>query len=222
MPVDAARELLDPIGARAARGGGAAAAPRRRPPRLPGLPGRGGRPAPARGAGGCTRRSRPPAARGAGRARRVVRGRRPRRAACAGDRRRRPDGTGGGAGPARLRPRLRAAGCRLQSGGGGTGAPLPALRPGDRIAVAGNTGTVSAIDLRYTVLERDDGDRVLPPDRPVLSNAVRVARRSGSADSRDRPPSARSRDRWSRTGRPRAAPPAAGGPPRVIRPLPIP
>lgn len=94
--------------------------------------------------------------------------------------------------------------------------------PGDRIEVAGNTGTVRAIDLRYTVLERDDGDRVLLADRPVLSNALQVARRSGSADSRDRPSSARSRDRWSRSGRPRAAPPAAGGPPRVIRPLPIP
>lgn len=47
---------------------------------------------------------------------------------------------------------------------------------GDSIQVAGTKGTVRAIDLRYTIIENDEG-RVLIPNAKLFENAVTVYRR---------------------------------------------
>jgi small conductance mechanosensitive channel len=49
---------------------------------------------------------------------------------------------------------------------------------GDRIAVTGFEGVVSAIDLRYTTLTLDDGRIALVPNAAIFSNAIVVRRRA--------------------------------------------
>jgi small-conductance mechanosensitive channel len=45
---------------------------------------------------------------------------------------------------------------------------------GDRITVAGNSGTVISINFRYTVLEAEGGDVVHVPNSTMFSNSVTV------------------------------------------------
>jgi small-conductance mechanosensitive channel len=49
---------------------------------------------------------------------------------------------------------------------------------GDRIEVAGSAGVVINVDLRYTVLQGDTGDRVLVPNASLFTNVIRVVGRS--------------------------------------------
>jgi len=48
------------------------------------------------------------------------------------------------------------------------------FRRGDRIDVAGNSGRVDAIDLRYTTLGIDDGGKVLVPNATLFTNSIKV------------------------------------------------
>jgi len=54
------------------------------------------------------------------------------------------------------------------------------FREGDTVAVAGQTGTVGAIDLRYTELTAD-GRRILVPNQTIFTSAVVVTPRDASA-----------------------------------------
>ncbi len=47
------------------------------------------------------------------------------------------------------------------------------FKPGDLITVAGNTGTVSSINFRYSILE-SDGKTILVPNSTMFSNTVTV------------------------------------------------
>ena len=47
------------------------------------------------------------------------------------------------------------------------------FKPGDTITVAGNTGTVSSINFRYSILEAD-GNTILVPNSTMFSNTVTV------------------------------------------------
>jgi small conductance mechanosensitive channel len=51
------------------------------------------------------------------------------------------------------------------------------FRRGDRIETAGSVGRVEAVNLRYTVLQADDGARVLVPNSTLFTNSIRVTER---------------------------------------------
>lgn len=53
-------------------------------------------------------------------------------------------------------------------------------RYGDKITVAGDTGVVTDINFRYTVLEGDGGSVIHVPNGTMFSNSVTVAPRSGA------------------------------------------
>jgi small-conductance mechanosensitive channel len=50
---------------------------------------------------------------------------------------------------------------------------------GDKITVAGNSGSVVGINVRYTVLEADGGAVVHAPNSTMFNNSVTVAPRTG-------------------------------------------
>jgi len=62
------------------------------------------------------------------------------------------------------------------------------FQEGDAIAVAGQSGTVSAIDLRYTELAAD-GKRVLVPNQTIFTSAVVVDSPTAAAAASPAPPS---------------------------------
>jgi small conductance mechanosensitive channel len=49
------------------------------------------------------------------------------------------------------------------------------FRRADRIETAGSAGRVEAINLRYTVLQADDGSRILVPNSTLFTNSIRVS-----------------------------------------------
>ena len=57
------------------------------------------------------------------------------------------------------------------------------FRRGDRIDVAGSAGLVTEIDLRYTILTTENGDRVLVPNSTLFTNSIRVTGRDAMPSS---------------------------------------
>jgi small conductance mechanosensitive channel len=51
------------------------------------------------------------------------------------------------------------------------------FRRGDRVTVAGREGTISEIDLRYTVLDAEREVRILIPNSTLFTNSIAVHRR---------------------------------------------
>lgn len=56
------------------------------------------------------------------------------------------------------------------------------FRRGDRIETAGSAGRVEAVNLRYTVLQADDGARVLVPNSTLFTNSIRVTEKRSPPD----------------------------------------
>ena len=56
------------------------------------------------------------------------------------------------------------------------------FREGDHVEVAGSTGAVKDIDLRYTTLHVDERTRVLVPNSTLFTNSIRVVSAAGEGE----------------------------------------